>query len=122
MTADVIYHIDDLDELTECALLSSAFYLAVIRLIVYTLHRKDMLYVVEIMREDWVKSSYEDRIVLKEKCIFAFRLAKYFINMVTGTIVVFACVPILEVRARYDTSSSHLFLRRLLFRNCDIFF
>ncbi|XP_032668798.1 odorant receptor 13a-like [Odontomachus brunneus] len=96
-TADVIYHNDDLDELTECALICSAFYLSVIRLIIYTLHRKDLQYVVEIMREDWITSSYEDVLVLREKCIFAFRLAKCFIIMVIANIIMFACVPILEI-------------------------
>ncbi|XP_025158050.1 odorant receptor 13a [Harpegnathos saltator] len=96
VTADAIYHADDLDELTECALLCSAFYLSVIRLIIYSLHRKDMLYVVEIMRKDWVTSSYEDRIVLKKKCVYAFRLTKYFTIMVAANVIMFSCVPILE--------------------------
>ncbi|EFN77929.1 Putative odorant receptor 92a [Harpegnathos saltator] len=33
------------------------------------------------MRKDWVTSSYEDRIVLKKKCVYAFRLTKYFTIM-----------------------------------------
>ncbi|XP_014475080.1 PREDICTED: odorant receptor 13a-like [Dinoponera quadriceps] len=97
VTADTIYHIDNLDELTECALVCSIFYLSVIRLIVYTFHRKDMLYVTQIMHKDWATSSYEDRVVLKEKCIFAFQLARCFIIMVAGVVVIFSCLPILEV-------------------------
>ncbi|XP_014476460.1 PREDICTED: odorant receptor 13a-like [Dinoponera quadriceps] len=41
-----------------------------------------MLYVTQIMHKDWATSSYEDRVVLKEKCIFAFQLARCFIIMV----------------------------------------
>ncbi|KAG5324700.1 OR13A protein, partial [Acromyrmex heyeri] len=81
VTADIVNNFNDLDELTACALMGSALYLATLRLIIYTTSQKDMLYVVEIMRKDWTCSSYEDRVVLKEKCLFAFRLAKCFIIM-----------------------------------------
>ncbi|XP_029046731.2 odorant receptor 13a-like [Osmia bicornis bicornis] len=97
VTADVIHNLDDLDEATECALICTAFYLCIVRLIVYTIHQKDMLYVVNTMREDWISSSSEDRIVLEEKTMFAYRLAKYFISTVAITIVLFMCVPILEI-------------------------
>lgn len=100
VTADVIYNFDDLDELTACALIGTAFYLATIRLIVFTIHQKDMLYVVETMRKDWTCSSYEDRAILKEKCLFSFKLSKCFIIMVTATLSTFALIPILEVRIR----------------------
>ncbi|KAL0115022.1 hypothetical protein PUN28_010525 [Cardiocondyla obscurior] len=95
-TADIIHNLDDLDEMTACALMASAFYLSLTRLIVFSLHQKDMLYVVETMRTDWTCLSYEDRIILKEKCLFAFRLAKTFAYMVTFTVGFFAFVPILE--------------------------
>jgi len=97
VTADIVNNFNDLDELTACALTGSALYLATLRLIIYTASQKDMLYVVEIMRKDWTCSSYEDRVVLKEKCLFAFRLAKCFIIMVIVTVTTFSCIPILEV-------------------------
>ncbi|XP_054011569.1 odorant receptor 13a-like isoform X1 [Hylaeus anthracinus] len=97
VTADVIYNLDDLNEATECALICSAFYLCVVRLVVYTIHQKDMLYVVNTMREDWIMSSYDDKTILMEKTLFAFRLTKYFISTVAVTIVIFMCVPILEI-------------------------
>lgn len=97
VTADVIHNLNDLDEATECALICTAFYLCVVRLIVYTIHQKDMLYVVSTMKADWTTSSYEDRSILAEKSLFAFRLAKYFISTVAVTIVIFMCAPILEV-------------------------
>lgn len=100
LMADIVYNFNDLDELTACALIVSAFYLATIRLIVFTCHQKDMLYVVETMKEDWTCSSYEDRIILKKRCLFAFSLAKYFIIMVIVTVIAFSCMPILEVRIR----------------------
>ncbi|OAD56871.1 Putative odorant receptor 13a, partial [Eufriesea mexicana] len=97
VTADVIHNIDDLDEATECALICTAFYLCIVRLVVYSYHQKDMLYVMNTMKEDWISSSDEDRIILAEKTMFAFRLAKYFISTVAVTIVLFMCVPILEI-------------------------
>ncbi|XP_011697074.1 PREDICTED: odorant receptor 13a-like [Wasmannia auropunctata] len=97
--ADLVHNFNDLDELTACALMASAFSLAIIRLIIFTSHQKDMLYVVETMRKDWTCSSYEDRVILKQKCLFAFQIAKYFAIMVTVTIVTFTCIPILEVYA-----------------------
>lgn len=98
VTADVIHNLNDLDEATECALICTAFYLCLVRLLVYTVHQKDMLYVVNTMREDWAMSTYEDRLILAEKTMFAFRLAKYFITTVAVTIVIFMFVPLLEVR------------------------
>ncbi|XP_017790629.1 PREDICTED: odorant receptor 13a-like [Habropoda laboriosa] len=97
VTADVIHNIDDLDEATECALICTAFYLCVVRMVVYAIHQKDMLYVVNTMRIDWTESSKEDRVILAEKTMFAFRLAKYFISTVAATIVMFMCIPILEI-------------------------
>ncbi|KAL6256416.1 hypothetical protein P5V15_012529 [Pogonomyrmex californicus] len=97
VTTDTILHFDDLVEFTECALWSSVFYLTIVRLIIFMTHQKDMAYVVETMRKDWICSSYEDRVVLKEKCHFAFRLSKIFISMVYGTVICFSCLPILEI-------------------------
>ncbi|KAK2584228.1 hypothetical protein KPH14_006643 [Odynerus spinipes] len=95
-TTDVINTIDDLDEATECALICTAFYLCILRLTVYSLHRKDMLYIVETMQSDWVSASYDDVLILREKCIFTFRLAKYFISTVAITILLFICAPFVE--------------------------
>ncbi|XP_071868723.1 odorant receptor 13a isoform X2 [Bombus fervidus] len=97
VTADVVHNIDDLNEATECALICSAFYLCVVRLLVYSLHQKDMFYVVKTMKEDWILSSHEDRTILAKKTMFAFRLAKYFISTVAITIVLFMCIPFLEI-------------------------
>ncbi|XP_043583167.1 odorant receptor 13a-like isoform X3 [Bombus pyrosoma] len=99
VTADVVHNIDDLNEATECALICTAFYLCVVRLLVYSLHQKDMLYVVKTMKEDWILSSHEDRTILAKKTMFAFRLAKYFISTVAMTIVLFMCIPFLEIYA-----------------------
>ena len=100
VTADVVHNIDDLDEATECALICTAFYLCILRLLVS--HQKDMLYVVNMMRRDWVLSSHEDREILAEKTMFAFRLMKYFLSTVVATMVLFICVPLLEVRDVYE--------------------
>ncbi|XP_061930916.1 odorant receptor 82a-like isoform X3 [Apis cerana] len=97
VTADVVHNMDDLDEATECALICTAFYLCVVRLLVYSFHQKDMLYVVNTMKQDWISSSDQDRLIFAEKTVFAFRLAKYFITTVAITIVMFMSVPILEI-------------------------
>lgn len=115
LTADIVHNFNDLDELTACALMASVFYLATIRLIIFSSHQKDMLYVVETMRKDWTCSSYEDRVILKEKCLFAFRLAKCFLIMVTVTVTTFSFIPILEVRIR---NSHILYLIFLKFTCC----
>lgn len=104
VTADVVHNIDDLDEATECALICTAFYLCVVRLLVYSFHQKDMLYVVNTMKEDWLSSSDQDRLIYAEKTMFAFRLAKYFITTVAITIVMFMSVPILEVNRIVSSS------------------
>lgn len=97
MTADIVCSLNDVDELAASGCLGSSFYLAMLRLIIFSSHQKDMLYVVETMRKDWACSSYEDRVILKKKCLFAFRLSKWFIIMVIGTVTSFSCLPILEV-------------------------
>ncbi|KYM96495.1 Kinesin-like protein KIF16B [Cyphomyrmex costatus] len=96
VTVDLVYNFNNLDELTACASMGTAFYLATLRLIIYTLFQKDMLFVIEIMRKDWTCSSYEDKVILKEKCLFAFQLAKCFIIMVIVTVTFFAYIPIIE--------------------------
>ncbi|XP_076284109.1 odorant receptor 13a [Lasioglossum baleicum] len=96
-TADVIYHLSDLNQATECALTCTVFYLCIIRLVVYTAHQKDMLYVVNAMREDWTLTSYEDRMILSEKTMLAYRLAKFFITTVVISVVLFMFVPLLEI-------------------------
>ncbi|KAF3429258.1 hypothetical protein E2986_05046 [Frieseomelitta varia] len=74
VTANVVHNIDNLDEATECTLICTAFHLCVVRLLVHTSHQKDMLYVVNTMRKDWVLSSREDREIWAERTMFAFRL------------------------------------------------
>lgn len=98
VTLDVAYHWGDMEEVTECGLIASAFYLSIIRLVVYTIHGKDLYYIVETMRNDWLKSNVQDQTVLKEKCFFAFTLARHFIVTVAIAGFAFILVPILEVK------------------------
>ncbi|XP_060826379.1 odorant receptor 13a-like isoform X2 [Bombus pascuorum] len=119
VTADVVHNIDDLNEATECALICTAFYLCVVRLLVYSLHQKDMFYVVKTMKEDWISSSHEDRTILAKKTMFAFRLAKYFISTVAITIVLFMCIPFLEIYL-FDSNERVLPFRGYFFINHTI--
>ncbi|KAG7204007.1 hypothetical protein KM043_001870 [Ampulex compressa] len=97
ISADIVHNLDDLDEATECALLSSAFYLSFIRLSVYTFHQKDILYVITIMRQDWAMAGRGDRAVLQEKCGLSFRLAKHFIIIVAVTVILFTFISFVDI-------------------------
>lgn len=96
--SDLIVNFNDMDTMTTCLLMNFCYYLALMRFAVYTSYRKDILYVIETMRKDWIYSSHEDRVVLKEKCLFAFRFTKCFMISVIVTVSIFACIPISEVR------------------------
>ncbi|KAL2728147.1 odorant receptor 13a-like isoform X1 [Vespula maculifrons] len=129
-TLEVINTIDDLNEATECALLCTAFYLCGFRLTIYSLYRKDMFYIVETMKTDWILGSYEDILILRDKCLFTFRLSKYFIFTVASTIFLFICAPLIEINIRdclillkgyiYDTTMRVLPFRGYFFVNHTI--
>ncbi|XP_015177210.1 PREDICTED: odorant receptor 13a-like [Polistes dominula] len=95
-TMEVINTIDDLNEATECALLCTAFYLSLLRVTIYSLHRKDISYIVETMKNDWTLANYEEIVILKDKCLFTFRLSKLFIFSVAFTICIFISAPFIE--------------------------
>ncbi|XP_047351725.1 odorant receptor 82a-like isoform X1 [Vespa velutina] len=118
-TIEVINNIDNLNEATECALLCTAFYLSGIRLTIYFLYRKDMSYIVETMRTDWILASYEDILILRDKCLFTFRLSKYFIFTVVSTIFLFICAPLVEGYI-HDTTMRVLPFRGYFFVNHTI--
>ncbi|XP_043668364.1 odorant receptor 13a-like isoform X2 [Vespula pensylvanica] len=118
-TLEVINTIDDLNEATECALLCTAFYLCGFRLTIYSLYRKDMSYIVETMKTDWILGSYEDILILRDKCLFTFRLSKYFIFTVASTICLFICAPLIEGYI-YDTTMRVLPFRGYFFVNHTI--
>nr|AGG17934.1 olfactory receptor 1 [Microplitis mediator] len=98
VTADIVHHWGSMKEVTECALIATAFYLCVLRLTVYTIHDKDLQTSVQIMKNDWIKFSGEDELTLKEKCLPIIKLAKFFIMTVFSTIGLFMVAPILEVK------------------------
>ncbi|XP_026830067.1 putative odorant receptor 92a isoform X3 [Ooceraea biroi] len=96
MTIHASYKMDDVDEMTELILSCCVCYLSLIRVVVFSIHQKEMLYVIETMRNDWIGSSYEERAILRNKCLFAYRLAKCFITMVMGIATLFALEPIFK--------------------------
>ncbi|CAD6232029.1 GSCOCT00001708001.3-RA-CDS, partial [Cotesia congregata] len=98
VTADIVHHWGDMKEVTECALITTAFYLSILRLIVYTIHDGDLQISVKTMREDWIQYSGDDELALKEKCLPILKLAKMFIMTVGSTILLFMVTPILEVK------------------------
>lgn len=93
----VVFFGEDMNETIECALVSSAFYMAFTRTLVFASHKSEMLYVVETMRDDWAKSSPEERDVLRDKCLLAFKLGKFFILSVIFAGSAFVFMPMLEV-------------------------
>lgn len=97
VTTDIIHHWGSMKEVTECALIATAFYLCLLRLTVYTIHDKDLQTAVQIMKNDWIKSAGEDELTLQEKCLPIIKLAKFFIMTVYSTIGLFMVAPILEV-------------------------
>ncbi|XP_034940852.1 odorant receptor 13a-like [Chelonus insularis] len=96
VTADFIHHRKDIADATECALIGIAFYLSVVRIVIYTVHQDKLTYIVKTMKTDWEKSNLKDREILKDKCIFVFKLSKYFIFTVISTILAFMFIPLLE--------------------------
>nr|AQN78404.1 olfactory receptor 2 [Meteorus pulchricornis] len=96
-TADIIRHWGDMNEVTECALIATAFYLSMLRLVVYTSHKRDLEYAVNTVRVDWSESCEADIIVLREKCLFGFQLAKYFIVSVVMALGAFMISPALQI-------------------------
>lgn len=88
---------EDMNDTIECSLISSALYMATLRVILFNSHQDDMLYVVETMRQDWARSSDEQRQLLRNKCLLTFKLAKFFIISVGMTSIFFAVGPIIEV-------------------------
>nr|QNL14996.1 olfactory receptor 52 [Aulacocentrum confusum] len=95
---DVIRLWENIEEVTECALISSAIYLSLIRLIVYTIHEEDLQYLVKTMRSDWLDSPMQDKLILQDRCLFAFNLARYFIITVALALITFMVGPILELK------------------------
>ncbi|XP_023245326.1 odorant receptor 82a-like [Copidosoma floridanum] len=99
----------DMNETIECSLVSSAFYMVHLRVIVFASKRQDMLFVLDTMRNDWVKSTPSERSVLRNKCRLAFKLAKFFIISVASTALAFVFMPILEMKlADGETGQSKL--------------
>ncbi|XP_014218341.1 odorant receptor 82a-like [Copidosoma floridanum] len=108
----------DMNETIECILVLSVLNLALLRIIVFASKRKDMMLIVETMRNDWLDSSPFERSVLRNKCRLAFKLAKFFIISVAMTILMFALMPIIEVKlADGETGQSKLPFRGYYFFN-----
>ncbi|KAK0182943.1 hypothetical protein PV327_001023 [Microctonus hyperodae] len=94
---DVMHHWGSMHEVTECALIASAFYLSTLRLAVYTIHEEELKYVVHTMKTDWFESCKEDIAMLKKKCMFGFQLGKHFIVTVVVALTVFILAPALQI-------------------------
>ncbi|EZA55754.1 hypothetical protein X777_03928, partial [Ooceraea biroi] len=109
MTIHASYKMDDVDEMTELILSCCVCYLSLIRVVVFSIHQKEMLYVIETMRNDWIGSSYEERAILRNKCLFAYRLAKCFITMVMGIATLFALEPIFKMNFLSDVERTFPF-------------
>ena len=97
VSADAIHNRDNMDEVTECGLISAAAYLTVLRLIVFSTHQKEMLYIVQTMRSDWSQSSSEDRLALEKMSGFSYKISKLFIFTVTIAAASFILLPCVEV-------------------------
>ncbi|KAJ8670341.1 hypothetical protein QAD02_001600 [Eretmocerus hayati] len=94
----IVFWGEDMNNTIESILMTIAFYMALLRVIMFQVHEKDMLRVIETMRQDWVNSTIEEEQLLRKKCHFAFEFTKiFFINIVIG-FSFFITLPILEVK------------------------
>ena len=98
VTADVIHNKNDIEEATECGLISAAFYLAVLRLIVFSTCQKEIRFIFETMKTDWYAASSDILQILNDKCLFSYKVTKLFTSTVAVTMGCFAVVPAIEVR------------------------
>ncbi|XP_066585399.1 putative odorant receptor 92a isoform X2 [Prorops nasuta] len=94
---DTIRHLHNMDAAIECALMSTSFLLAAIRLLIYRAKQEDMLYVVETMRSDWLNSPGQYVETIRNKCLSGYRLSKFFIISVYFTMLSFIFLPVLEM-------------------------
>lgn len=88
---------DDMNATIEAALVTSAFYMTVFRFLVFSYHRRNMLYVLNLMRRDWTSADEQDTRLLADKTMDAFKLSKLFTLNVLFAGSAFAVMPALEV-------------------------
>jgi hypothetical protein len=92
----VVFWGKNMNETIECFMISCALSMALLRVIIFTIHQKDILYIIESMKQDWMLSTPKEKLILKEKCILSFKLAKFFVISVYVTACVFI-MPIFKV-------------------------
>lgn len=88
---------EDMNETIECSLVSSAFYMAVIRVAVFWIYEKDFKFVIRMMRRDWIESSEKERSYLRNKCLLTFKFAKLFVMNVLMVGSTFVIMPLIDM-------------------------
>ncbi|OXU28468.1 hypothetical protein TSAR_011465 [Trichomalopsis sarcophagae] len=112
----IVFFGNDMNETIESALVSSAFYMTFARVLTFARYQPQMLYVVETMREDWLRSTSEERAILRKKCLLAFKLTKFFALSVVTTGISFVIIPLLEVLVYTDNLLKHTEKAQLRFK------
>ncbi|XP_058808977.1 odorant receptor 13a-like isoform X3 [Phymastichus coffea] len=89
---------DDVNRTIEASLITLASYMTVVRFLLFSLRREEMLYVLEVMRCDWtsVQDNAEDARLLISKTLGTFRLSKLFMLNTFIAGLAFAVLPALE--------------------------
>ncbi|XP_058808976.1 odorant receptor 82a-like isoform X2 [Phymastichus coffea] len=90
---------DDVNRTIEASLITLASYMTVVRFLLFSLRREEMLYVLEVMRCDWtsVQDNAEDARLLISKTLGTFRLSKLFMLNTFIAGLAFAVLPALEL-------------------------
>ena len=94
---DAVHHYNELDEATEIFLILCTNVLSLFRFAAFWSHKRDVAYVIKVMRSDWNSSDYETINILKQKCYVVYKLAKFFMANVMLSFSNFVIEPFLQV-------------------------
>lgn len=87
----------DMNDTIECILISSAFFVAILRSVIFVIYERDFKFVIHQMRRDWAKSSEQERIYLRKKCLLSFKFCKLFTTNIMIACVAFSAMPLIDM-------------------------
>lgn len=124
---DAVRKLDDMNEATECAMVSSTACVSFFRFVAILLHRRDVANVVQEIEFDWNSIDPESKQILREKTYNVYRLAKFYITLIFVSFFTFAIAPLLKViffrfRCLFIFSNLFQFSRKKICYSPDIKF
>lgn len=96
-TWDAFRNRHDINELTDPALVASTGYLSFFRFVAFLTHRKDLAFVIDVMRSDWSLPD-KDKQILREKTYKVYKAAKIFIIILITSVFSYLPGALLEVK------------------------